>query len=253
MGNGPEDVPIGGDTDAQLWTRFVLDTMHPQVQRDLSDCHTFHQRIMQAFPTASSDSPRAEFGLLYRIELSSGRRPEAIRLLQSGATRRLGEFAARLPGPDDLSNINPAVKEVGQMYDRISPGSRFRFRLRANPTRRVLKPRKSDHDNMIGKRVQLFTDEERTIWMERKGTQGGFEVEPDSLAIQHGDTFGPRQYGARGNGSNRSPLTFEATVFEGVLTVTDAAAFQTTLRSGIGSGKAYGFGLLSIAPPGPRP
>lgn len=233
-------------------TRFVLDPMHPQVQRDLSDCHTFHQRIMQAFPTARGESPRAEFGLLYRIELSSGRRPEAILLLQS---EHRGDWDTLPPGylAGDLSNINPAVKEVGQMYDGINPGDRFRFRLRANPTRRVFKPRKGDHDAMIGKRVQLFTDEERTIWMERKGTQGGFAVDVDSLAIHHGDAFGPRQYGTRGNGSNRSSLTFEATVFEGVLTVTDAATFQTTLRTGIGSGKAYGFGLLSIAPPGSRP
>jgi CRISPR system Cascade subunit CasE len=34
-----------------------------------------------------------------------------------------------------------------------------------------------------------------------------------------------------------------------VLRVTDAAQFRTTLASGIGSGKAYGFGLLSIAAP----
>lgn len=43
-------------------------------------------------------------------------------------------------------------------------------------------------------------------------------------------------------------LTFGAVLFEGVLRVTDAAAFRAALERGIGSGKAYGFGLLSVAP-----
>jgi len=44
-------------------------------------------------------------------------------------------------------------------------------------------------------------------------------------------------------------LTFGAILFEGRLRVTDGDLFRTTLQRGIGSGKAYGFGLLSIAPP----
>jgi CRISPR system Cascade subunit CasE len=37
-------------------------------------------------------------------------------------------------------------------------------------------------------------------------------------------------------------------VFEGRLRVTDAEAFRRALAAGIGSGKAFGFGLLSVAP-----
>lgn len=43
-------------------------------------------------------------------------------------------------------------------------------------------------------------------------------------------------------------LTFSSVLFEGELEITDANAFRQTLAQGIGSGKAYGFGLLSIAP-----
>jgi CRISPR system Cascade subunit CasE len=43
-------------------------------------------------------------------------------------------------------------------------------------------------------------------------------------------------------------LSFGSVLFEGVLEITDAERFQKTLEAGIGSGKAYGFGLLSIAP-----
>lgn len=233
-------------------TRFVLDPLNNAVQRDLADCHALHQRFMQAFPTARSDSPRAEFGLLYRIELGGRQRSTPALLLQS-ETRGNWDVLPNGYLVDDLSDINPAVKEIGVRYDRIQNGDQFQFRLRANPTRRVLKPRKSDHDSMIGKRVQLFTDEERREWMKRKGEQGGFAVDLDALQIGKGDVFGPRQYGNRGSGDRRERLTFEAAVFDGMLQVTDAERFRATLRTGIGSGKAYGFGLLSIAPPSALP
>ena len=45
----------------------------------------------------------------------------------------------------------------------------------------------------------------------------------------------------------RQQLTFGDVLFEGRLVVTDAALFRQTLERGIGSGKAYGFGLLSVA------
>ena len=36
--------------------------------------------------------------------------------------------------------------------------------------------------------------------------------------------------------------------FRGTLRVTDPAAFHQTFQTGLGSGKAFGFGLLVIAP-----
>jgi len=43
-------------------------------------------------------------------------------------------------------------------------------------------------------------------------------------------------------------MTFGAATFEGILEVTDAEKFRQSLKQGIGTGKAYGFGLLSVAP-----
>jgi CRISPR system Cascade subunit CasE len=49
------------------------------------------------------------------------------------------------------------------------------------------------------------------------------------------------------DGTAAMPLRFGAVSFEGRLEVTDLDAFRVTLRDGIGSGKAFGFGLLSVA------
>ena len=43
-------------------------------------------------------------------------------------------------------------------------------------------------------------------------------------------------------------IVLDAVLFDGLLTITDTASFQRILVAGLGSGKAFGFGLLSIAP-----
>ena len=46
----------------------------------------------------------------------------------------------------------------------------------------------------------------------------------------------------------KSPsMTFYGVQFEGVLRVEDTKKFEYVLKNGIGSGKAFGFGLLTIA------
>jgi len=42
-------------------------------------------------------------------------------------------------------------------------------------------------------------------------------------------------------------MTFSSVVFEGRLKVVDRVLFLESIKNGIGSGKAYGFGLLSVA------
>ena len=39
---------------------------------------------------------------------------------------------------------------------------------------------------------------------------------------------------------------FKSVTFEGILTVTDAARFRETLTQGLGRGKAYGNGLMTV-------
>jgi CRISPR system Cascade subunit CasE len=50
-----------------------------------------------------------------------------------------------------------------------------------------------------------------------------------------------------GNKGDKSTLKFRFAALRGNLEVTDPTAFRNTLECGIGSGKAFGFGLLTIA------
>ena len=50
-------------------------------------------------------------------------------------------------------------------------------------------------------------------------------------------------------GPKRNRVTLLSVAYEGLLTVTDAEAFRHTLTEGVGRGKAYGMGLLTIIRP----
>jgi CRISPR system Cascade subunit CasE len=118
------------------------------------------------------------------------------------------------------------------------------FQLCANPTKKIA----SKSDGTVtknGRRVPLGKREELVGWIKRKGEQGGFTVDEATLrTISRG-----REYFEKKDPKGQ-PLTglHSAVEFEGVLTVTDPAKFHGTFTRGIGSAKAFGFGLLVIAP-----
>ncbi|MEI8259520.1 MAG: type I-E CRISPR-associated protein Cas6/Cse3/CasE, partial [Deltaproteobacteria bacterium] len=128
------------------------------------------------------------------------------------------------------------IREVGAERDAIVAGDRFAFRLRANATKKIRKTdAASGKRTKNGTRVPVRGDDGRLEWLQRHASQGGFqtaEVQVSEMPARPGR-------GTRG-------LTFAGTHFEGQLRVTDAAKFRDALASGIGPGKAFGFGLLSI-------
>jgi len=105
-------------------------------------------------------------------------------------------------------------------------GQRLRFRLRANPT--VCRN---------GKRHGLLREADQMAWLERKAATGWFAVH-SVLVSSEGVTRGDK---------NRCPIIRLAVRFDGMLTVTDADMFRATMAVGIGAGKSFGFGLLSLA------
>ncbi|MGI8550850.1 MAG: type I-E CRISPR-associated protein Cas6/Cse3/CasE [Dehalococcoidia bacterium] len=222
-------------------SRLMLDPRTRQVRRDLADCQDLHRTLLSAWPQV--DGPlgvRAECGLLYRVE----RYPRANEVSIFVQTRDVPDWR-RLP---DGYVICHEMKQVDAAYQGLRPGMRLRFRLRANPTRRIAKARTKEEERWVGKRVDLRKEEEQIAWLERKGReQCGFELgrsrvgdDIANVRTQSED----RSLGRKGD----AKVTLASVLFEGELEITDITHFRLALEKGIGSGKAYGFGLLSIAP-----
>jgi CRISPR system Cascade subunit CasE len=238
-------------------SQLLLNPRNSQVQRDLSDCHRLHRTVLRAFlDVPEKHCARTQFNVLHRVDGVYHGRSASVLLVQSSAAPNW-EF---LPSSYLEGGTSAAVKRVDAVYEAITAGRTLRFRLRANPTKRVWKADDVAGRSWKGKRVDLRREEDQLAWLSRKGQadplkeRGGFQlldvrIRPDeasihadvaNVALTPGDAVHGRRQGAT--------LTFGSVVFDGVLRVTDARAFNNTLVTGIGSGKAYGFGLLSIAP-----
>lgn len=221
-------------------SRLLLDSRSRAVRRDLADCQELHRTIMSAFPPTPTpdENPRSRFGVLHRLEVDR-------------RLNRLILYVQSLEQPD-WSGLpsgyllgGPAVKQVEKVYRSLKTGEVLAFRLRANPTRKVDKKNQKDGPRWHGKRVELRREEEQIAWLRRKGEQGGFALSGVRVQSQ------VKEHGRRHDGSGAgSPLTLTGVVFEGHLRITDADKFfHDSLAQGIGPGKAYGLGLLSLAPP----
>lgn len=234
-------------------SRLILDTRQRQVRRDLGDAHQLHRTVLAAFPQAPAGlKAREHFEVLYRAEPIEAA-PGMVRLLvQSAALPDWSHLPAEALWPDADGRGNPAVRRVDEEYAGIAAGMRLVFRLRANPTKKLSDRTPGREDRLLGKRVALLREAEQLEWLARKGGRHGFrllttELRPEVPAVQA--SAQPVERGRRPGREGAGPmqLCFGAVLFSGRLEVTDAELFRRTLAGGIGSGKAFGFGLLSVA------
>ncbi len=225
-------------------SKLILNIRDRAARRDLADCHNMHRTIMSAFPQANGAAARDEFGVLFRVEI--GRDGKVVLLVQS----QIEPDWSRLP-KDYLLKVdgNPACKPVSNHYVGLVNGQRLRFRLLANPTKRVSVRNTEQDERWRGKRIELRREEDQIAWLRRKGEAAGFRLLATRINCDVPNVqTAPRPKTSGWREKNR--LSFGSALFNGELEITDAAAFRLALSDGIGSGKAYGFGLLSIAPTG---
>jgi CRISPR system Cascade subunit CasE len=138
---------------------------------------------------------------------------------------------------------NPHVRDLLEL-DLICPDKAARFRLRANPTRKI-GTKSVDGRRRNGRRVPHRDDERCIEWLVRKGNHHGFEMMRDSQGLPKVTLV--REPARRGRREGAA-MTFEGVRFDGMLRIVDADAFRAAVISGIGPAKAFGFGLLSFAP-----
>jgi CRISPR system Cascade subunit CasE len=230
-------------------SRLLLNPRSRAVWRDLADCQAMHRTVMSGFAAAQIPGDvRASLGVLHRVEVD--RRTGSITLLVQSAEKpdwsRLGDYLLQGPGGEE----NPACKRIDRLYESITAGMVLAFRLRANPTKKIDTKSGPDGGRRNGRRVELTDEKDQIEWLRRKGEQGGFRLlavrgapsVPNVLAMPTQKVVGNRR------DETGSRMTFGGVLFGGELEVVDGDAFRRTLERGIGPGKAYGFGLLSVAP-----
>lgn len=186
---------------------------------DLRDSVRMHQRVMMLVPDGLGDEARRRAGLLYRVEEG----PAGLQVL---VQTQVPPDPGRLPAGYGAT----AVRDLTPLLDWLRPGAPVRYRLAANTIRRM---------NHTGKPVPLRGTAADEWWAARARDKCGLNLR-SLVSRVPGD--------AVGSGDPGKAIRHVITQFDGTAIVADAAALAGAVITGVGRGKAYGCGLLSIAP-----
>ena len=130
----------------------------------------------------------------------------------------------------------PETRRYEPLLERVTPGSCWQFRPTANPTR----TRKDPADPLArGALKPCYLEAEQEQWLLEQAGKHGFALTEGAFQVTRKQTCHFRKNGKR-------PVTLLAVTYEGILQVTDQEAFREMLCQGIGRGKAYGLGLMTI-------
>ena len=143
------------------------------------------------------------------------------------------------------------------MPDAFPAGTRLAFSVRACPVRRIAKRGPMDRDRAevdaflaksweVGREVRLDREEVYRAWLAEELAKEGAAamVEARTSSFQLGRLHRRTHDEARrGHRTSRPDVTFD-----GVLEVREPASFSRRLARGIGRHRAFGFGMLLLAP-----
>lgn len=216
-------------------TRVEVNQHRPETGTLLASPHLIHGAVNACFP------PSARSGrILWRLDRS---RTVAALYVVSEARPDVSSMVEQYGWPNadggwrvlNYDTILPAVKD----------GSMFRFRLTASPSRSIqpwdLPP---GGRNPRGIRVPVTGEVDQLDWfLERSEGWGFTTVDASGVSHVHVSHSGRSEF-VKGDGR---VVTFARGTFNGVLRVTNADVLRERLTSGIGGGKAYGCGLLTLA------
>ena len=230
-------------------SRLVLDPRSREAGRDLGDVHQMHRTVMSAFPQVNEQGgARVDLAILHRLDIDQ-RGSNIALLVQSGDKPNWSSLPAGYLFNLDGEGRNPATKSISDALMALRKGQVLRFRLRANPTRKIDTKSGPNGQRRNGKRVDLRTESQQIEWLSRRADLAGFRLVPD----YPGDNAPAVRVGAseklRGRTTNRL-VTLAGVLFDGLLEVTDPDKLRLAIREGIGPGKAFGCGLLSLASSG---
>jgi len=188
----------------------------------IRDTYDWHQLVWQAF--AARDGEARDF--LVRID----QKDEAFRVLVLSRTAPTR--------PDWCPSAGFATKPIPDTFFNYRE---FSFSLLANPTKKI-RSNAAGERTKNGRRVPLTAREDLLVWLQRKAEAAGFTFDPEATqTVPRGREYFQKE-------KPRTHGLHAAVEFRGRLRILDPVAFRTAVATGIGSAKAFGFGLLVIAP-----
>ncbi|MGW2332125.1 type I-E CRISPR-associated protein Cas6/Cse3/CasE [Streptomyces sp. NPDC001700] len=261
-------------------SRIRINPLRAESRRLLANPRAMHGAVMGGLPEASHGDR-----VLWRLDADDSRRPHLF-VLTPGKPD--WTHIVEKAGWPDAEGEHAAVRDYAPLLGHIAVGREFAFRLTASPVQNTQTPisptptqaarlaaaADSDRKRVRGFRLGHRTAAAQLNWFLTRTERWGFDIpvsrtDTPAPGLVDGPTVGdarttedgPRdadpardvRITARQRHSfvknGKGPrVTFHSVTFEGRLQVADRATFIRCLLEGIGPSKAYGCGLLTLAP-----
>ena len=211
-----------------------------RVRKALSSPQVMHGSIEEAFEGKSVPSSKRR--KLWRLDKVNGQ----LYLLVCS------HMLPRSVCPDNLGGelVTWETIEYEPFLSRLRMGQRWYFRLKANPVYSI-----SQGAGKPGKKYGHVTVDQQKSWLLSRTDSHGFSILPCESTFESkshkSDSYQfdvvERAHLRFKKSGNAKPVELSVATFEGVLEVCDAVALRQALCNGVGRGKAYGCGLLTLA------
>ncbi|MBQ1024909.1 type I-E CRISPR-associated protein Cas6/Cse3/CasE [Micromonospora sp. C95] len=217
-------------------TRFQINAARRNARRLLASPHAMHAAVRAAFADAA-DYERPGARTLWRLDtpatatvhlyIVSPGRPDLTHLVEQAGWPTSGEAWT--------------TREYDGLLASLRAGQEWAFRLTANPTHSGRKTAEAKETQRFG----YLREHEQAAWLLGRAERHGF-----TLAAQQDGRPNLRLHRRQTQSFKRGmgTVTLTTATFDGILHVMDAEPFRRALTSGIGHAKAYGCGLLTLAP-----
>lgn len=216
-------------------TRMALNPARRGARHLLTSPQRVHAAVMAGFPPKDAV---VDGRVLWRLDPGD----QDLHLLVASPDRPDFTHIAEQVGWPTQASWETA--DYTPFLDRLAAGQRWVFRLTANPVRSVRNPAGGR-----GKRISAGSIAHQTDWLLSRTEALGFAI-PTGSAVAPNlrvDDRSTRRFERR-SGESKRTVTVASARYDGILDITDAKALRAALIGGIGSAKAYGCGLMTLAP-----
>jgi len=243
-------------------TEFPINRTRRRTSRLLGSPYQMHAAVAGSFPPTGGRSPESR--VLWRVDTESS---ATYLYMVSPEEPSLIGLDEQIGFPDKPPQWRTRCYDP--FLERLAERQVWSFRLTANPVRTVIRDQSRRSTGMVGKRVAHVTTTQQAAWLIGRAAYAGCdpsEVPPwlppmeESRAARHGfvvrcDEAGyprlvvseRRRYDVH-KSHQVEAITLATAQFDGTLEVIDADRLRHALMHGIGSAKAFGCGLLTLAP-----
>lgn len=228
------------------FSRIQLNPQRRKTREALANPQVMHAMVASSAPPGMQTSEDGR--LLWRIDRDS----HDIRLYIASpcvpGLEHIVEQAGWTASPGQTTDYT-------RFLDRLTRGQEYAFRATLNPVKRQRVA------NSRGKVLPFCRETEQIDWLRSRSASWGFELpdiprefDPLSPGIPD-DSASPAvkviraddRVFRKGSGTNRQHVTQRQVTFTGRLVVKDPLLMKRSLANGMGRGKAYGCGLMTLA------